>query len=156
MLITATCIVFFWRKSQNDIISPTFVLQVMFHHKYKDKNFSGVNKKQVSLPNKFPCQTSFPAKWFFLPNEFPCQTNLPAKWIFLSNEFPCQTNFPAKRVFVLNEFPCQKSFPAKRVSLSNEFPCQTRFANFQRPNPPLNKGEDLPAMKDLLRVLIFC
>ena len=34
----------------------------MFHRKYKDKSFSGVNKKQVFLRNEFLCKTSFPAK----------------------------------------------------------------------------------------------
>ena len=49
-----------------------------------------------------------------------------------------------------------KSFPAKRVSLENEFPCKTTFAHFQRPHLPVNKGQDFPPMKGVLRVLILC
>ena len=77
--------------------------------------------------NKFPCQTSFPAKPVSLPNQSPYQTSFPAKPAALPNQFPCQTSFPAKPVSPPNQFPCQTSFPAKPVSPPNQFPCQTSF-----------------------------
>ena len=71
----------------------------MVHRKYKDKGFSGVNKKRVSLPKRI-------------------------------------THF-VNPIFIENF-----SHPV--------------FANFQRPYPTLKKGEDFPAMKGVLRVLIIC
>ena len=32
----------------------------MFHRKYKDKSFSGVNKKRASLRNELPVETESP------------------------------------------------------------------------------------------------
>ena len=56
LLITAACIVF-WKKSQNNIISPTFVLQVIyFTTSIKIKVLVELSK------NEFPCKMSFPAK----------------------------------------------------------------------------------------------
>ena len=87
----------------------------MFHHKYKDKSFSGGKRKQVSL----------------------------------RNESPCKTSFSVKRV-------CKTESPILQIPIFIENPTYPFFANFQRPHPPLNKREDFPAMRDVLRVLILC
>ena len=59
-------------------------------------------------------------------------------------------------VSLQHEFPSETSLPAKGDSLRDDFSCETRFANFQRPHPPLDKWEGFPAMKGIVRVLILC
>ena len=62
----------------------------MFHHKYKDKSFSGVN-----------CETSFPVKQVFLRNELSYERH----GIFAAGggQMPTQE----KKSFPTNELPCQ-------------------------------------------------
>ena len=59
---------FFEKKIKKSCNLISFcVISNMFHHKDKDKSFSGVNTKRP------PWETGFPAKRVFLRNEFPCK-----------------------------------------------------------------------------------
>ena len=66
------------------------VTSYMFHHKYKDKSFSGVN-----------CETCFPVKQVFLRNELSYERH----GIFAAGggQMPTQE----KKSFPTNELPCQ-------------------------------------------------
>ena len=117
----------------------------MFHHKYNDKTFRG---------------NIYPTRRVSLRNEFPCATSFPAQRVSLRNEFPCGTNFPAQRVSLWNKGPCATSlntrFPHFRISIFVENSTHLFFANFQRPHPLLNKGENFLATRAIFRMLILC
>ena len=68
--ITAACIVFFKKKSQNDIISPTFVLQVIyFTTSTKITVLSGLTRSEFACRNEFPCKNRIPDFLMLIPIE---------------------------------------------------------------------------------------
>ena len=66
--ITAACIV--KKKSQNDIISPTFVLQVIyFTTSTKITVLSGLTRSEFACRNEFPCKNRIPDFLMLIPIE---------------------------------------------------------------------------------------
>ena len=88
----------FLKKLQNCNVTNFCIVNNLFQHKYNDKNFSKGNKKQVSLRNQLPFETSFPAKPASPRNQLPCETSFSAKTASLRNQVLCKSSFLAKPV----------------------------------------------------------
>lgn len=117
-------------------------------------DFSGINKKRVSLPNKLRCLNKLPCQMSFSAKQASLQwsTTLLSKWICFTtsnknNSFSGvnkKRSFPAKqassqwsRTFLLQVISFTTSIKItvlvvliqkKQTSLQNKFPCESSFA----------------------------